>query len=279
MSLPEHIARRLSIPAVCAPMFLISNPALLIAACRAGLVGAFPRENTRTREDFVTWLQEIRTALDDAASEGETLGPLAVNIPTRYPQEDLIVELDLCVEYGVEIIITSVGKPDLITRLAHERGLYVWHDVTSIEFAEKALECGVDGMNCIGAGGGGHSGTISHLALIPRVRQMFDGVITMAGAVSTGAASRAAEILGADLAFLGTRFLATTESMAHPLQKQWVVEGSARDLVYTPKVNGVPANWMRRSLAHVGIDIDALPQPEGRGHDHLPQGVRPWRDI
>jgi len=134
-------------------------------------------------------------------------------------------------------------------------------------------------MNCIGAGGGGHSGTISHLALIPRVRQMFDGVITMAGAVSTGAAIRAGEILGADLAFLGTRFLATTESMAHPLQKQWVVEGSARDLVYTPKVNGVPANWMRRSLAHVGIDIDALPQPEGRGHDHLPQGVRPWRDI
>jgi nitronate monooxygenase len=273
--LPPDLRARLSLPVICAPMFLISGPELVVAARRNGLLGAFPRENARTRDDFADWLRRIQ----EAAAADVAPGPLAVNIPTRWERDDLEAELDLCAAHGVDIVITSVGKPTEITPMAHDRGLLVYHDVTSIRFAEKAIDAGVDGLNCIGAGGGGHSGTISHLALIPRVRSMFDGTISLAGAVSTGAAVRAGEILGADLAFLGTRFAATAESMADPRQKQWIVEGGAIDLAYTAKVNGVPANWMLASLTDLGIDLAVLPDPVGRGHDHLPAGVRPWRDI
>lgn len=275
MSLPGTLRSRLSLPVICAPMFLISGPELVIAARRNGLVGAFPRENTRSREEFVDWLRRIA----EAAARTPEPGPLAVNLPTRWERADLAAELDLCAANDVDIVITSVGKPTEVTAMAHDRGLLVYHDVTSIRFAEKAIEAGVDGLNCIGAGGGGHSGAISHLALIPKIRSMFDGTISLAGAVSTGAAVRAGEVLGADLAFMGTRFTATVESLAHPLQKAWLVEDGAIDLQYTAKVNGVPANWMLASLRHLGIDVAHLPDPVGRGHDHLPEGVRPWRDV
>lgn len=280
MTVPDGLRSRMTLPVVCAPMFLISNPALVIASRIAGFIGAFPRQNTRTREEFEAWLREIRDGVArwEEGTAG-TAGPLAVNIPTTLPRDDMTADLDLCARYGVDIVITSVGKPDVITPLAHDRGLLVHHDATSIVFAEKAIAAGVDGLNCIGAGGGGHSGTMSHLALIPRVRAMFDGTISLAGAVSTGAAVRAAEVLGADLAFMGTRFAATAEAGADPRQKQWIAEGSAAGLRYTPKINGVPANWMLDSLAFHGIDVDALPEPVGRGHEHLPDGVRPWRDL
>ncbi|HWL79173.1 nitronate monooxygenase [Microbacterium sp.] len=279
MTLPDCIRRRLALPVVCAPMFLISGPALVAAARRAGFIGSFPRENTRSRGEFADWLSLLRDDAHEAEDAGIRVGPLAVNIPTTTPVDELVADLDLCRAYGVDIVITSVGKPDVITPLAHERGLLVHHDATSIAFAEKAIAAGVDGLNCIGAGGGGHSGTISHLVLIPRLRSMFDGTLSLAGAVATGAAVRAAEVLGADLAFVGTRFAATTESLAHPRQKDWMVRGDSRRLRYTAKVNGVPANWMLDSLEHHGIDLDALPQPERRGHDHLPDEVRPWRDL
>jgi len=279
MTLPDGLKRRLSLPVVCAPMFLISGPALVAAARRAGFIGAFPRQNARSRREFADWLTQLRDDAQEAEDGGVTVGPLAVNIPTTAPVEDMIADLDLCSAYGVDIVITSVGKPDVITPLAHERGLLVHHDTTTVEFAEKAIEAGVDGLNCIGAGGGGHSGTISHLVLIPRLRSMFDGTLSLAGAVATGAAVRAAEVLGADLAFVGTRFAATAESLAHPRQKQWMVTGDSRRIRYTAKVNGVPTNWMLDSLEHHGIDLDALPEPERRGHDHLPDGVRPWRDL
>jgi len=280
MTLPDRIASRLTLPIVCAPMFLISGPRLVAAARRAGFIGAFPRQNTRTRADFADWLARIRDAGEQAEEEsGRPAGPLAVNIPTTTPLDDMAADLDLCVAYGVDIIITSVGKPDVITPLAHDRGLLVHHDATSMTFAEKAIAAGVDGLNCIGAGGGGHSGTVSHLVFVPRLRSMFDGTISLAGAVATGGAVRAAEVLGADLAFVGTRFAATTESLADPLQKKWIVNGDSRRLRYTAKVNGVPANWMLDSLEHHDIDIDALPEPVRRGHEHLPEGVRPWRDL
>jgi nitronate monooxygenase len=280
MSLPASIAQRLALPVVCAPMFLISSPALVIEACKGGLIGAFPRQNTRSREEFERWLREIRESLDSWSSEtGRVPGPLAVNVSTRLEAAELTADLDLCAAYGVDIIITSVGKPTEIVPMAHDRGLLVHHDATSIVFAEKAIAAGVDGLNCIGAGGGGHSGTISHLALIPRVRQLFDGTVSLAGAVSNGAAIRAAEVLGADLAFMGTRFAATTESLADPQQKEWIVTGSSVDLSYTSKVNGVPANWMLRSLAAQGVDLDSIAEPVTRGHEHLPDDVRPWRDL
>jgi len=280
MALPETIADRIALPAICAPMLLVSGPELVIEARKGGLVGAFPRQNARTREEFTDWLAMNRDELaawSDAT--GGIPGPLAVNVPTKLEPEEMAAELDLCAANGVDIVITSVGKPDAITRLAHERGILVWHDATSIAFARKAIDCGVDGLNCIGAGGGGHSGTVSHLALIPKVRAIFDGTISLAGAVSTGAAIRAAEVLGADLAFLGTRFTATRESRADPQQKAWIVSGDTTRLRYTAKVNGVPANWMLDSLESRGIDVDALPEPVTRGTDHLPDGVKPWRDL
>jgi len=280
MSLPTRLARRMTLPVVCAPMFLISGPELVIAARDAGFVGAFPRQNVRTRAEFADWLVQIH----DGAQRGEEItgrpaAPLAVNIPTTLPLEELTADIELCARHGVDIVITSVGKPDVVTRIAHDHGLLVHHDATSVPFAQKAIEAGVDGLNCIGAGGGGHSGTLSHLALIPRLRSMFDGTISLAGAVSTGGAIRAAEVLGADLAFVGTRFAATVESRAHDSQKEWMVRGDARRLRYTAKVNGVPANWMLDSLESHGIDIDRYPEATGRGHDHLPDGVRPWRDL
>ncbi|NYE18814.1 NAD(P)H-dependent flavin oxidoreductase [Microbacterium immunditiarum] len=279
MTLPDRIRRRLSLPVVCAPMFLISGPLLVVAARRAGFIGAFPRQNARTRAEFADWLARIKDASEAGAGHSGWDGPLAVNIPTTTPVDELAADLDLCAAYGVDIIITSVGKPDNITSLAHDRGLLVHHDATSVTFAEKAIEAGVDGLNCIGAGGGGHSGTLSPLVLLPRLREMFDGTLSLAGAVATGAAVRTAEVLGADLAFVGTRFAATTESLAHPLQKRSMVEGDSRRLRYTGRVNGVPANWMLDSLEQHAIDVDALPDPVRRGHDHLPADVRPWRDL
>ncbi|KRA24669.1 2-nitropropane dioxygenase [Microbacterium sp. Root61] len=280
MALPDRIASRLAIPVICAPMFLISEPQLVVAACKAGVLGSFPRQNTRTREDFEAWLRQIREELDAwTEATGRVPGPIAVNIPTTLDPADIAADLDVCVRYGVDIIITSVGKPHEVTRLAHDRGLLVYHDVTTIAFAEKAIDAGVDGLNCIGAGGGGHSGTVSHLALIPKIRSIYDGTIALAGAVSTGSVVRAGEILGADLAFMGSRFAATVESHAHAQQKQWMVAGASKDLSFTPKVNGMPANWMLASLAAHGIDLGALPEPVQRGHDHLPEGVHPWRDL
>lgn len=279
MALPDRIARRLALPVVCAPMFLISTPELVIAACTAGLVGALPRQNSRTSEEFETALRTIGDALMAFRSDGGTPGPIAVNIPTTLPRDEMISDLDTCARFGVDIVITSVGEPSVITELAHDRELLVHHDATSLRFAEKAIAAGVDGLNCIGAGGGGHSGTISHLALIPRVRAMFDGTVSLAGAVANGAAVRAAEVLGADLAFVGTRFAATRESGAHPLQKEWIVSGDSRSLRYTDRVNGVPANWLLPSLERYCLSVDDMPVPTRRGTDHLPAGVTPWRDI
>lgn len=280
MSLPEGIAQRLTLPVVCAPMLLISGTALVIEARKAGFVGALPRANARDRAELERMLVGIEDAVDAwRDSSGRDAGPLAVNVPTTLPRDEMVADLDLCARRGVDIIITSAGSPAVITDLAHERGLLVHHDATSIRFAEKGIEAGVDGLNCIGAGGGGHSGAISHLALIPRVRSMFDGTISLAGAVASGAAVRAAEVLGADLAFVGSRFAATEESLADPRQKSLMVRDDTTRLRYSAAVNGLPATWMLSSLESHGIDIDALPVPHCRRHDHLPAGVRPWRDL
>ena len=187
----------------------------------------------------------------------------------------------LCAKYGVEIIISVGGDPTELVARVHDFGGKVFHDITSLRFAEKAIAAGADGLNCIGAGGGGHSGTISHLALIPRIRAIFDGTIVMAGAVSTGAVIRAAEVLGADLAYLGTRFIATQEADAPDAYKQLLVSQTSTDLIYTGDVAGVPANWMIESIRQVGLDPENLPKPLGRGmrHDHLPEGVTPWKNL
>lgn len=282
MALHPELRASLALPAVCAPMFLVSGPALVSEACKAGVMGALPRQNARGFEEFEAWLGTIRHALDRHEDDtGQRAGPLAVNLATRVPEDELARHFGACRRHGVKVLITVGGDPTALIRHAHEAGLLVFHDITSIRFAEKAIAAGADGLNCIGAGGGGHSGTMSHLALIRAVRARYQGTIVMGGAVSDGATIRAAEILGADLAYLGTRFIATQESLAPQAYKDMLVSRTSADLSYTDRIAGVHANWLVPSIQAAGLDPENLPRPPGRGmrHDHLPEGATPWKHI
>ena len=281
MALAEELRRNLTLPAFAAPMFLVSGPELAIACCQAGVIGSLTRNHTRDFEEMEAQLRTVREALVRFADEhpGKVIGPLAMNISPNFSQEEFRRHLECCRRYGVRIIVTSVGDPTLNAPLVREYGMFHFHDATTIRFAEKAAAAGVDGIVCIGAGGGGHAGTISHLAFVPQVRAMFDGMIVMAGAVSTGAVIRAAEALGADLAYLGTRMIATKESAAPEEYKAMLLEGGVTDVIYTRGVNGMPASWLKASLRFIGLDPDNLFIPEGRSTEHLPSGKTPWRDI
>lgn len=282
MALASAIRSRLCLPAVCAPMTLVSGPDLVTEACKAGVIGALPAHNARTFEIFEAWMSQISASLDQHAAEHpcHPVGPLAVNLSSNKSEADIAADLKVCVKHGAKIIISAMGNPRELTKRVHDVGGVVFHDVTTIAHAEKAIAAGVDGLTCIGAGGGGHSGLVSHLVLIPRIRAIFDGTIIMAGAVTNGAAIRAAEILGADLSYLGTRFIATAESSAPGAYKQMIVDEGLDDILYTPRVSGVPANWMKASLRRHNLDPNALPASAGlRNYDHLPADVRPWRDL
>lgn len=280
MPLTHDIRERLVLPAFCAPMFLVSNPALAIACCKAGIVGSITANHLRGFDELEAQLAEIREALDRHEGEGGgPAGPLAVNISPRADTEDFRRSLEACKRAGARIIVTSVGDPTRNAPLVRDMGMLHYHDVTAIRFAEKAAKAGVDGMIAIGAGGGGHAGTVSHLALIPKIREMFEGTIVMAGAVSTGAAIRAAEVLGADLAYLGTRFIATREAGAPDAYKRMIVEAGVDDVSYTASYTGLAASWLKPSLRQVGLDPDNLSAPEKHGHDHLPEGQKPWKDV
>lgn len=282
MALDPAIRARLRLPAVCAPMFLVSGPRLVAEACKAGIIGGLPRQNARTLEEFDEWLGAIRRELDEHAAHhpDSRIGPIAVNLSARLPRDELKASLEVCARHGVEIIISALGDPTELVKQVHEWGGKVFHDVTSLRFAEKAIAAGADGLTCIGAGGGGHSGTISHFALLPKIRSMFDGTLIAAGALTTGAAIRAVEILGADLAYLGTRFIATQEAAASAEYKQLLVTQNSADLHFTDRITGVSANWIGESLRRAGLDPDHLPVPNGPlRYDHLPDDVRPWRDV
>lgn len=264
-------------------MFLVSNVDMVREACKAGIMGALPRQNFRSFELFEAALAAIAEDLRQHAEThpGARIGPVAVNIPTRMAKDELDRHLAVCKRYGVEIVISAVGNPAELATAVHDWGGTIFHDVTSFRFAEKAIEAGVDGLTCVGAGGGGHSGTISHLALIPRIRRIFDGTVLMAGAISTGAAIRAAELLGADLAYMGTRFIATKEAAVDPAYAGMLVDSHSENLMFTPKIAGVAANWLVPSIERVGLDPKNLPAPEGKGmsHGHLPAEVKPWKNL
>ena len=283
MAIDPSLRDRFVLPAVCAPMFLVSNPAMVMAACTSGIMGALPRQNARSFEIFESWLRDIRAGLDAhaAANPGARIGPFAVNLATKLEAGDMDRHVKLCRRYGVDVIISATGNPVELAQCVHDNGLKIFHDVISFRFAEKAIAAGCDGLTCVGAGGGGHSGNIGHLVLVPRIRRIFGGTLLMAGSISTGAAIRAAEILGADLAYMGTRFIATQEAAVDPDYARMLVENRSEDLMFTPKIAGVAANWLVPSMERLGLDPKALPVPEGRGmsHDHLPAGVRPWKNL
>jgi nitronate monooxygenase len=281
MALTEELRKSLTLPAFAAPMFLVSGPELAAACCQAGIIGSLTRNHCRDLEEKEMQLRQVNEAVARFADAHphKVIGPLAMNISPTFSQEEFRAHLDCCRRHGVRIVVTSVGDPTLNAPLVQEYGMLHFHDATTIRFAEKAAAAGADGIVCIGAGGGGHAGTISHLAFIPKVRAMFDGMVVMAGAVSTGAVIRAAEVLGADLAYVGTRMIATRESAAPEAYKAMLVEGGVTDVIYTRGVNGLPASWLKASLREIGLDPENLFVPQGRSTEHLPAGKTPWRDI
>ena len=281
MALARDVRDRLTLPAFAAPMFLCSSVGLATECCKAGIIGSLTRNHCRDLAELEAQLSTVSAALARNADEypGRKIGPLAVNISPTFGMDEMKAHLEVCSRYGVRIIVTSVGDPTVNAPLIQDAGILHFHDATTIRFAEKAAKAGVDGIVAIGAGGGGHAGTISHLALIPLIRAMFDGTLVMAGAVSSGATIRAAEILGADLAYLGTRFIATREAAAPDAYKAMLVDGGVADVIYTRGVNGLPASWLKASLRSIGLDPENLFIPQGRSTDHLPEGKKPWRDI
>jgi nitronate monooxygenase len=264
----------LKLPVIAAPMFLASSPKLVLAACRAGVVGAFPAANARSPQELDTWFDEIEQGLAGQASAA----PFAVNIVLARPARPDPL-LDVCVRRKPPLIITSIGDPRDLTQQVHSWGGSIFHDVTTVRHAEKAAEAGVDGLVLVCAGAGGHSGAVSPFALTPQVRARFDGLIVLAGSIGDGQSILAAQALGADLVYMGTRFLATSESLASDAYKAMMIAAETKDVLYTPAISGLPASFLRQSIQAVGLDPDNLPAPKGLHAPDLPDGVQPWRDV
>lgn len=269
MSLPALLEQRLRLPVVAAPMFLVSNPQLVLACCRSGIVGSFPALNQRDSSGFKAWLEEIEAGLDDQAA------PYAVNLIVHGSNPRLQADLALCVEHRVPIVITSLGAAKEVVDAVHSYGGLVFHDVTTRRHAEKAAEAGVDGLIAVAAGAGGHAGTWSPFALVAEIRQFFDKTLLLAGCLNHGHEILAAQLLGADLAYLGTRFIATQQNDAPQAYKQMIVEAKAADIVHTPAVSGVPASFMRQSLEQAGYDLKQL---QNKGEVNYGEKLKPISD-
>lgn len=273
MAIPASWSGRLRLPAVAAPMFLISGPDLVVETCRAGVVGTFPALNQRSSEGYASWLDEIAGRLEVLPDPA----PFGVNLVVHRSNPRLDADLAITVERKVPLVITSLGlNRDLIDAI-HGYGGLVFHDVTTLKFAAKAAEAGVDGLIAVAFGAGGHAGMISPFAALSEIRAIFDGTLLLGGSISTGSQIAAAQILGADLAYMGTRFMASAESMAVPLQRQMLLDGKAADIVYTPAVSGIPGNFLRASLAAAGRDPDDLTPPAQ--YDFGTTEAKAWRDL
>ena len=277
MSLPALLEQRLRLPVVAAPMFLISNPQLVLACCRNGVVGSFPALNQRDSSGFKAWLEEIEAGLallDNPA-------PYAVNLIVHNSDERLEADLAICIEHKVPIVITSLGAVKEVVDAIHGYGGLVFHDVTTRRHAEKAAEAGVDGLIAVAAGAGGHAGTWSPFALVAEIRQFFDTTVLLAGCINHGREILAAQVVGADLAYLGTRFIGTTESHAPDAYKEMLLASRAADIIHTPAVSGVPASFMRKSLENAGFDMAALNSKGETGNKLKPLSdeAKAWKTV
>ncbi|MGE0658182.1 MAG: NAD(P)H-dependent flavin oxidoreductase [Reyranellaceae bacterium] len=287
MPLPAVLQGRLSIPVVGSPMFIVSTPDLVIAQCKAGVVGSFPSLNARPVALLDEWLAQIgeETAAFAKANPGRPVAPFACNQIIHRSNSRLEQDLPLCIKHKVPIVITSVGNPTDIVKEVHAYGGVVFHDTTTIRHTEKAIEAGVDGVILVCAGAGGHAGTLSPFALVRQVRRFWKGTLLVGGAISDGAAVRAAQVLGADLAYVGSRFIATKEANAVAQYKQMLIDSGAKDITYTPAFSGVPANYLTKSIIDAGLDPANL---KPKGHVDMDLGTRPddnekkvkaWKDI
>lgn len=249
----------LSLPAIAAPMFLISGPALVIESCKNGIVGTFPALNQRTSEGFEEWLIEIKTALEKFEKEtGKKPAPYGVNLIVHQTNPRLQADLQLCIKHKVPVIITSLGAVSQVVDAIHSYGGLVFHDIIKKRHAEKAAEAGVDGLILVAAGAGGHAGTINPMTLVAEIKRFYDKTIILSGCISTGRDIASAMQMGADLAYMGTRFINTTESMANDNYRQMIADSTASDVVYTAAISGVHANFLGDSLKAAGITQEDL---------------------
>lgn len=246
--------KSLSVPVVAAPMFLISGPKLVIECCKNGVVGTFPALNHRSTEGFGQWLEEINEALDGfQQANGEPAAPYGVNLIVHRTNPRVQADLEVVVKHKVPLVITSLGAVSELVDAVHSYGGLVYHDITNRRHAEKAAEAGVDGLICVAAGAGGHAGTLNPMPFLAEIRSFFDGTLLLSGCISHGRDVASAMQMGADLAYLGTRFINVEESRADDAYRQMIIDSGTADIVYTAAVSGVPANFLRRSLESMGI--------------------------
>jgi len=282
MSLPAFLRDRLALPVIGAPLFIISQPDLVLAQCKAGVVGSFPALNARPPELLDTWLARITTELaaHDAAHPARPSAPFAVNQIVHKSNDRLEHDLALCERYRVPIVITSLGAREDLNARVHAWGGIVLHDVINVVHAKKALDKGADGLIAVCAGAGGHAGTLSPFALVEEIRAFFDGPLALAGAISTGRGVLAAQALGADVAYLGSAFIATEEANAVAAYKQAIVDGAAGDIVYTNLFTGVHGNYLRGSIVNAGLDPDHLPVSDpSKMNFGGAATAKAWKDI
>ena len=281
MALPDILKHKLRIPVVGAPLFIISHPPLVLAQCKAGVVGSFPALNARPQEQLDEWLAEITETLaaHDAANPDRPAAPFAVNQIVHKSNGRLEQDLASCVKYKVPIVITSLGAVPEVNEAVHSYGGIVLHDIIHDRHARKAIEKGADGLIAVATGAGGHAGTLSPFALIQEIRQWFDGPLLLSGAIANGGAVLAAQAMGADLAYIGSPFIATEEARAAEGYKQMIVDSKAADIVYSNLFTGIHGNYLKGSVAAQGLDPDHLPQSDPSKMDFSSGATKAWKDI
>jgi nitronate monooxygenase len=281
MSLPPFLAKTLRLPVIGAPLFIISTPDLVLAQCKAGIVGAFPALNARPKALLEQWLEHITADLAayDSDHPEAPSAPFAVNQIVHKSNDRLEHDVALCVKYKVPIVITSLGARTDVFDAIHSYGGLVLHDIINAAFARKAIDKGADGLIAVAAGAGGHAGLLSPFALIAEIRGWFDGPLALSGAIATGGGILAAQAAGADVAYIGSAFIATTEANAAEAYKQGIVDAQAADIVYTNLFTGVHGNYLRSSIVAAGLDPDALPVSDPSAMNFSSGSAKAWRDI
>jgi nitronate monooxygenase len=283
LSLPALLTGATRLPVVAAPLFIISHPVLTIAQCKAGVVGSFPALNARPEAQLDEWLAEIteELAAHNARNPGKPAAPFAVNQIVHKSNKRLEHDLMLCVKYKVPIVISSLGAVPEVNAAIHSYGGIVLHDVINNRHANSAIRKGADGLIAVAAGAGGHAGTLSPFALVQEIRTWFDGPLLLSGAISTGGAVLAAQAMGADMAYIGSPFIATTEARASDAYKQMIVASSAGDIVYSNYFTGIHGNYLKASIAAAGMDPEQLPQadPSKMDFETATTGAKAWKDI
>jgi len=283
MALPPILKDRLRLPVIGSPLFIVSHPTLTLAQCKAGIIGAFPALNARPESQLDEWLAEITEELarHDAAHPERPAAPFAVNQIVHMSNKRLEHDLSLCVKYKVPVVISSLGAVPEVNAAVHSYGGIVLHDIINNRHAHSAIRKGADGLIAVAAGAGGHAGTLSPFALVQEIREWFDGPLLLAGAIATGGAILAAEAMGADMAYIGSPFIATEEARASEAYKQAIVAGAATDIVYSNYFTGVHGNYLKPSILAAGMDPDNLPlaDPSKMDFEQATGGAKAWKDI